>query len=151
MVLHTKEWQKKFFSNDRKRDRAFLGFYNEAILQTVPSPSLLSNWSWGEKNFDQVLSFQATAFNRKNPHQRLQTSQDKIIRQRIWVRWKIFLQLKLFYGKIVGNFNWFFSLERVSYGISPDNPKHKSRFLFSTTKDQTILCVTQEKEKIWRA
>lgn len=34
------------------------------------------------------------------------------------------------------------------YGNSPGNTKDKSRFLLPSTKDQTILCVIQIKEKI---
>lgn len=46
------------------------------------------------------------------------------------------------------SFQLIFFLKKSLYGISPDNPKDKSRFLFPSTKDQTILCVTQDKEKI---
>lgn len=49
-----------------------------------------------------------------------------------------------------GHFNLFFSKKDVHkiYGNSLGNTKDKSRFLLPSTKDQTILCVIQIKEKI---
>lgn len=88
---------------------------------------------------------------KKPPHLRLQTTEGKIIRQGLSEMENTATRQALQHEKCWSfqPFCIFFKKDfHKTYGNSPGTTKDKSKFLFPSTKDQTILCVTQVKEKI---